>query len=332
MRGNEETVQVNDAAADTTAGVLRDLEPSVGRLLDRHLGVAREWFPHQYVPWSGARDFDGPLDGTAWDPRQSALPQAVQDALLVNLLTEDNLPSYHFEIATRFGRDGAWGTWVHRWTAEEDRHACVMRAYVHARRAMDPVALEELRMRQVGAGYRSDLPTVLHALAYVTVQELATRQAHRNVGVMCGDPVGEQLMARIAADENLHMLFYRDLYADALRMAPDAALTALTDVICGFQMPGTTIPGFRARALRVAAAGIFDLDVHSEHVVRPLLRALGVMSLPGLGPAGEQARQRLGQHLEWLRAQASRARELYERMNASGGPGRSRTRTQEVTA
>ncbi|MFF4948541.1 acyl-ACP desaturase [Streptomyces chattanoogensis] len=111
------------------ARTLRDLEPSVGRLLDRHLAVAREWFPHQYVPWSGARDFDRPLDGTGWSAQQSALPQAVQGVLLVNLLTDNYLPSYHFEIATRFGRDGDWGAWVHRWTAKEDRHACLMRAY-----------------------------------------------------------------------------------------------------------------------------------------------------------------------------------------------------------
>ncbi|MFI1202804.1 acyl-ACP desaturase [Streptomyces sp. NPDC020883] len=178
------------------------------------------------------------------------------------------------------------------------------------------------------AGYRSDLPTVLHALAYVTVQEPASRQAHRSVGVMCGAPVGEQPMACIAADENLHMLFHRDLYADAPRVFPDDALTALTDVICDFRMPGTTIPGFRARALRVAAVGIFDLYVHHQHVVRRRLRALRVMC----GPAGEQAQERLGQHLESLRAQGSRARELYERMDAGDGPGRSRTTAQEATA
>ncbi|ATL32212.1 acyl-ACP desaturase [Streptomyces formicae] len=301
-------------------GVLRELEPSVERLLERHLSVARDWLPHQYVPWSAARDFDGPLEGSAWAPEQSALPQAVQDALLINLLTEDNLPSYHFEIASRFGRDGAWGTWVHRWTAEEGRHADVMRAYVHARRAVDPVVLEELRMRHVGTGYSSDLPTLLHALAYVTVQELATRQAHRNVAAACGDRVGEQLMARIAADENLHMLFYRELYAEALALYPDAGLVALADVLCDFQMPGATIPGFRARAVRVAASGIFNLDVHHEHVVQPLLRALGVMALPRLGPAGAQAQERIGLHLERLTAQASRARELYARMKAGGSP------------
>ncbi|GAA3386893.1 acyl-ACP desaturase [Streptomyces roseoviridis] len=308
-------------AAVAVETVLRELEPSVERLLARHLDAARDWLPHQYVPWGAGRDYDGPLGGTAWSPEQSALPRAVQDALVVNLLTEDNLPSYHFEIATRFGRDGAWGAWVHRWTAEEDRHAAVLRAYVHARRAVDPVALEELRMRHVGTGFRSDLPTPLHSLAYVTVQELATRQAHRNVGAACHDAAGQRLMARIAADENLHMLFYRDLFADALGFFPDAALTALADVLHGFAMPGATIPGFRARAVRIAAAGIYNVDVHLAHVVTPLLRGLKVATLPGLGPAGERARDRLVLHLERLGAQAARARELFERMNTDSGTG-----------
>ncbi|MEU3839066.1 acyl-ACP desaturase [Streptomyces sp. NPDC028635] len=296
--------------------VLRELEPSVERLLERHLAVAHDWLPHQYVPWSAARDYDGPLDGTAWTPQQSALPQAVRDALVVNLLTEDNLPSYHFEIATRFGRDGAWGTWVHRWTAEEDRHASVLRAYVHARRAVDPVALEGLRIRQVATGHHTGLPTLLHTLAYVTVQELATRQAHRNAGAACGDRAGEQMMARIAADENLHMVFYRGLLTDALELFPDAALAALADVLEDFRMPGTAIPGFRARAARIAACGIYNLDVHLEYVVSPLLRALKVTSLPGLGPVGEQARERLAAHVEQLAARAARSRELFARMNA----------------
>ncbi|MEV5507866.1 acyl-ACP desaturase [Streptomyces orinoci] len=304
-----------EAAAEAER-VLRELEPSVARLLERHLAAARDWLPHQYVPWSAGQDFDGPLEGTAWTPDQSRLPRAVQDALVVNLLTEDNLPSYHFEIATRFGRDGAWGTWVHRWTAEEDRHASALRAYVHARRAVDPVALEELRMGHVATGYHTGLPTPLHTLAYVTVQELATRQAHRNVGAACGDPAGERLMARIAADENLHMLFYRGLFDDALALFPDAALTALADVLDGFAMPGAAIPGFRARAARIAASGIYNLDVHLEHVVAPLLRTLKVLSASGLGPAGQRAQERLGAHLERLTSRAARARELFERMKA----------------
>ncbi|MEE1757549.1 MULTISPECIES: acyl-ACP desaturase [unclassified Streptomyces] len=298
--------------------VLRELEPSVERLLGRHLAFAQDWLPHQFVPWSAAQDFDGPLGGAAWELHQSALPRAVQDALVINLLTEDNLPSYHFEIATRLRRDGAWGAWVHRWTAEEDRHAGALRAFIHARRAVDPVALERLRMSHMETGWSANWLSPLHCLAYVTVQELATRQAHRNTGALCGDRVGEALMARIAADENLHMLFYRGLYHDALQAFPDEAMAALADVLCGFEMPGTAIAGFRARAARVAAAGIFNLDIHYEHVVLPLLRALGVMEMPALGPAGQQAQSRIGLHVEALQTRAARARDVYARMNADG--------------
>ncbi|EPH46084.1 putative acyl-[acyl-carrier-protein] desaturase desA1 [Streptomyces aurantiacus JA 4570] len=291
--------------------MVAELEPSVGRLLERHLAAARPWFPHAFVPWSDATDFDGPLGGTPWSPEQSVLPQAVQDALVVNLLTEDNLPSYHLELAGVAGLRGSWGEWVHRWTAEEGRHAEALRAYLHARRAVDPVRLEQERMRHVGIGHHTGQPTALHVIAYTTVQELATREAHRNTGRLCGDPLGEQLMAKIAADENLHMLFYRDLYADALQVAPDAAVAALADVICGFSMPGSAIPGFRRRSLRIAKAGIYNLDIHRRQVVLPLLRHLGIMNLPDLGPEGDQAQHRIASHLEHLSATAERFQALF---------------------
>ncbi len=109
------------------------------------------------------------------------------------------------------------------------------------------------------------------------------------------------------------MLFYRDLFADALILFPDAAITALADVLDGFEMPGAMIPGFRARAARIAASGIYNVDVHFEYVVAPLLRALKVATLPCLGAAGERARDRLQLHLERLSTQAARARKLFER-------------------
>jgi acyl-[acyl-carrier-protein] desaturase len=74
------------------------------------LRAAREWFPHQYVPWSDGRNFDGVLGGDAWDPSQSRVSEVARAALVVNLLTEDNLPSYHGDIYESFGSDGAWST------------------------------------------------------------------------------------------------------------------------------------------------------------------------------------------------------------------------------
>ncbi len=54
-------------------GILHDLEPTVEKELNRHLSMAKEWFPHQYVPWSEGRTFDGPLDGEPWSIEQSKL-------------------------------------------------------------------------------------------------------------------------------------------------------------------------------------------------------------------------------------------------------------------
>ena len=71
--------------------------------------------------------------------------------MVQNLLTEDNLPSYHREIAMNFGMDGAWGQWVNRWTAEENRHGTALRDYLVVTRSVDPFALEKLRMEEVTA-------------------------------------------------------------------------------------------------------------------------------------------------------------------------------------
>ncbi|MEU6081571.1 acyl-ACP desaturase [Streptomyces sp. NPDC047108] len=305
--------RVPDPPARGNIDLLSELEPVVARELDRHLATAQEWFPHQYVPWSGAQDFDGPLNGEPWHADQSALAPAVRDALLVNLLTEDNLPSYHHEIVSRFGRDSAWGTWVNRWTAEEGRHSDALRGYLHAVRGLDPVELERARMTHVGNGYDSGQPTLAHALAYVTVQELATREAHRNAGQACGDPHGTRLMSRIAADENLHMIFYRAVCSDALDMAPDPMAAAFADVICGFRMPGHGIPGFQGRAARIATAGVYDVAVHRDRVLLPLLRRLRLMDRTDLGTAGEEARDRIGHHLEVLSDKRRRLQKLRDR-------------------
>lgn len=205
--------------------LLLDLEPVVEAGLNRHLATVKEWFLHEYVPWSRGLGFDGVLGGQAWDPGQSNLPEAVRTSLIVNLLTEDNLPSYHRVIAEHFGRDGAWGTWVHRWTAEEDRHGHVIRDYLLATRTVDPVALERARMVHLATGFELEYRGAAEAIAYVSFQELATRVAHRNTGRLSGDPVCDQLLARVAQDENLHMVFYRDLLDATFDLAPEV-LTA----------------------------------------------------------------------------------------------------------
>ncbi|MGC5364879.1 acyl-ACP desaturase [Streptomyces sp. DT24] len=297
--------------------LLAELQPVVERNLDRHLSVAKEWFPHEYVPWSEGRNFEGPLGGAAWSPDEAGLPEVARTSLVVNLLTEDNLPGYHFAVA-QFGKDGAWGNWVDRWTAEEARHGTALRDYLLVTRAVDPRALERARMAHMSSGYlRPDGYSALHAIAYAAFQELATRISHRNTGVASTDPVCDALLARIAADENLHMVFYRNLVEAAFELAPDTAMRAVCDVVTGFEMPGSTIKDFGRRSAEIAIAGIYDLRLHHDNVVMPIVRKLRVFEQEGLGRVGEAARQELADFLRKLDRQAESFTDRREGIRAS---------------
>jgi acyl-[acyl-carrier-protein] desaturase len=285
--------------------LLAELEPIVAANLDRHLAMADEWMPHEYVPWSLGRDF-ADLGGEPWEAAQSRLSPIARTALEVNLLTEDNLPSYHREIDRAFGGDSAWGTWVNRWTAEEGRHAFCIRDYLLVTRGVDPDELERARMDTMEQGYDAEDKPLLNVCAYVSFQELATRVSHRNTGRYTEEPVADRLLARVAKDENLHMIFYRNIVQAALELAPDQTVRAITDEVVGFQMPGSIIPGFSRKAVQMAKAGIYDLRIHHDDIVAPLLRQWGVFELEGLGSEGEKARNELADAVSALDVEAAR--------------------------
>jgi acyl-[acyl-carrier-protein] desaturase len=311
----------------TDVELLRDLEATVAANLNRHLQMAQEWLPHEWVPWTRGRDFTGD-GGLAWAPGQSQLPEAVQAAFEVNLLTEDNLPFYHHELASRFGSTGAWGAWINRWTAEEARHAMSIRDYLILARAVDPVALERDRMASMQAGWTAATPgeaggrNALRSLVYVTFQELATRVAHRNTGRLAGDPVAERLLTRIATDENLHMVFYRDLIGAALELAPDQTMAAIAAEVVEFQMPGTGIPGFQRKSVQIADSGIYDLRLHCDEVVIPMLRHWRALELPMSTEPGQRAQEVLAGHLNDLKEMTRRYEERRQlRRQAAGSTG-----------
>lgn len=304
-------------SATTEAGrqtrLLHELEPVVAHNLERHLGMSKEWQPHDYIPWSRGRDF-ALLGGADWRPEDSPLDPVARTAMVVNLLTEDNLPSYHREIATRFGRDGAWGQWVGRWTAEEGRHGIALRDYLVVTRGADPVELERLRMVHMQHGYDSGDKSAMRVLAYVSFQELATRVSHRNTGAATGCPIAEQLLQRIAGDENLHMVFYRNLMDAALDRDPDAAMCAIRDEVVGFEMPGAGMPDFTRNSVTIAKAGIYDLRLHHDEVLAPVLRFWKIFSRDDFGPDGERAREDLAAFLAELDTQAARFVEQRDRL------------------
>lgn len=286
-----------------TMDVSSELQSVVGMLLDRHDDTATEWFPHAMVPWSLGRDFDG---SAVWRESDSAVSESARAALIVNLLTEDNLP-YYFESLSARGTGGPWGEWSRRWTAEEGRHAIVIRDYLMVTRAVDPIALERARMQQVSTGQVPTFDTTADALVYTTLQELATRISHRKTGELLDEPIGAAIMRRVAADENLHHLFYRDLASAALELDPSAMVIAIDRVVRGFAMPGTGIADFARLARVIAAAHVYDFSIHYHQIVEPIvMQRWAIAKIGALSDEAERARDRLMRFIERLRKAALR--------------------------
>ena len=275
--------------------LLTELEPVAERLLNRHLDTAEDWYPHEEVPWDRAARLA--VDGFSYG--EKSIEPGVRSALLVNLLTEDNLPWYTRTISRMFGGESAWGVWAQRWTAEEGRHAIVMRDYITVSGLVEPRELEDGRMAQVSAAIVPEPMSAADGMCYVAVQELATRISHRNTGTMLEDKVGYNVMMRLSSDENRHHLFYRDMVTELLALDPSMAVEALERQIVDFAMPGVGIPGFVEHSKAIAQSGIYDFAIHHEKIIIPLvMRHWTIDKVEGLSATAEQARDRLMHHIE----------------------------------
>jgi acyl-[acyl-carrier-protein] desaturase len=293
----------------STDAVIHELSPIFERLLDRHLRSAKEWFPHELVPWSRGRDFVPDQD---WDPSTYPLDNAVRSALFINLLTEDNLPYYFYALQGTATPDGAVGAWGRRWTAEEARHAAVIRDYVLVTRAVDPVQLERERMLHMSRGFTAPFQGMIDGGIYASIQELATRISHHNTAKCLDDPVGNQLLTRVAADENLHYLYYRDACSAFLEVWPSEFVRAAEVQLRAFQMPGAEIRDFQTHALAIAQSGIYNFAIHHEQILIPLvMRHWKIDALTGLDADAETARDRIMAHLERTRRAACRFRDRF---------------------
>ena len=285
--------------------LLHTVEPTVEVLIAEHRERREHWYAHEFVPWEQGRSFvDEP-----WDPSQASVSPEVRTALVLNLLTEDNLPHYHAEIADRLPKGGAFSEWTNLWTAEEGQHAIAIRSYLLTSRNCDPRLLEDDRMATMEAGFDSEYTDPAALFVYTSAQELATRVSHRNAGKLADDETAFEVMKRIAADENHHFLFYRGVAKAMLDQAPEIMLDAIHRVLSTFQMPGTTIPGFVRRAVEIARAGVYNLRIHHDRVLVPVIRDWGVDQLTGLSVKAQELQEKV---LE-IPAKVMRRAEIVER-------------------
>jgi len=273
----------------SSAELLRSVEADIVRLIGEHHERRQHWYAHEMVPWELGRSYrDEP-----WDESQATLAPEARTALVLNLLTEDNLPYYHLRLATAFAPDSAMNDWSRTWTAEEGQHAIAMRSYLLTSRNCDPRELEDDRLQTVTKGWSNDFVDPIEVFVYTSAQELATRISHRNAGKLADDEVAYELMSRVAADENHHFLFYRGVVTSMLDRDPSSVLQAMWKVFDGFEMPGTGIPRYLRRAIAMAKSGVYNLRIHADGVVSPLLRDWRIADLHGLDAEGRQAQEKL---------------------------------------
>ena len=265
------------------------INPAIEQLMAEHLERRPDWYAHELVRWEDGRSYvDEP-----WDESQCTISPEVRETLILNLLTEDNLPYYHYSIASQFGEDSTISRWTRRWTAEEGQHSIAIRDFLLTSRNCDPVALERDRVAAISKGWDSPWTDPIDVFVYTSAQELATRVSHRNTGVKADDPVAYEIMKRVAADENYHYIFYKGIVTEMLEHDPSASISSMRKVYENFNMPGTVVPQFRRRAAFAARAKIYDLRIHAEKIISPVLREWKLDKIEGLTPEADEDREAL---------------------------------------
>jgi len=277
--------------------LVEELAGPAASLFNRHLSVSKEWYPFEDVPWDNAADFEE----ERWNAGQYPLSQGVQSAIIVNVLTEDNLPYYTHTLMSPIKPGHPLREWSRRWTAEEWRHSAAIRDWILATRAIDPYRLEDDRMVQMSRGQVPQSNSVAEMIAYVSFQELATQVAHRNTGQALDKTMrGKKIMSKVAGDEGLHHAFYRDLVLAALEIDPSTMVMAIQSELRNFKMPGTGIPGFTEHEEAIALAGIFGAQQFVEAVVKPTLSCWRIFDLEGLSAEASRARDKMAKNLAGL--------------------------------
>jgi len=269
--------------------LLREVEPTVERLIQEHRERRTHWYFHDFVPWEEGRSFVK----EPWEESQASINERARTSLVLNLLTEDNLPSYHATLSSHLPEGSSWQEWTGMWTAEEGQHAIAIRSYLLTSRNCDPVELEDDRMATMQAGWRPNFKDPAELFSYTAAQELATRVSHRNTGKITEDETAFELMRNIAADENHHFVFYRDVMAAMLEVSPSSALEGVYNTLRNFTMPGVGIPGFLRRSIDIAKAGVYNMRIHHDRVVKPLLEQWKIADLTDLSAKASEFQEKV---------------------------------------
>ncbi|MFT3899415.1 MAG: acyl-ACP desaturase [Gordonia sp. (in: high G+C Gram-positive bacteria)] len=224
------------------------LEKALPELAEEHQVNAVQWQPHEWVPWSQGRNFAF-LGGEDWKPEDSKTSDEVRAALLAILLLKDNLPSYHRLLAMYFPAFSDWRQLVGVWTAEDNRHAIVLRDYLVVTRALDPVDAENRRRIHVEQGYRQheedvrDL-TPMEVLALLGVHEVQTAAFVEKLRAKVDDKVLNQILEKIAVDDRAQAKYFISFLGAGIVADADATVTGIDWALSHIDPIGADIADF----------------------------------------------------------------------------------------
>jgi acyl-[acyl-carrier-protein] desaturase len=188
------------------AHLIPSLEPKLRDLYDRHRerAAAIDWAYHEFLPLDELR-----ADPTAVPKLSAPTYLAVETALF----TEVNLPWFTTGLTDVFKRAlSPLREFIHDWTAEEDQHAMLLETYLLLGDNGDHRERARLRKLIVRQAWAPGIEDHFEAIAYTSMQELATRAFYQRVASQCRreDPRLARALNRLARDETLHYAFYRD--------------------------------------------------------------------------------------------------------------------------
>jgi len=285
---------------------LAALESMVLGLIESHESRHERWFPSDLLGDIGNQDSIHPLR-----ERARKIPRDVRVALALNLLTEEGLPHFHRLIASRLGEETFWQKWNNMWTAEENRHALVLRDYCKATGIFNMGNLERMQFSFLREGFDPKYERSPYVVfVYSTLQERATQIAHSRTGHAANEyePTLNMILEKVAADEARHFMFYRRVFSEILKLDPVGALSATEKVFQAFDMPGRNIPQFSDMSTVVRRSGIYGPRDYLE-ILNEQIRYWKIDSLCGLDEIGKRKQQQI---LDWPR-KFTRLIELYER-------------------
>ena len=109
------------------------------------------------------------------------------------------------------------------------------------------------------------------------------------------------------------MIFYRDVSAAGLDIAPNMAIQSVYRILKNFKMPGFTVPEFRRKAVTIAMGGVYDPRIHLEDVVMPVLKKWRIFERDDFSGEGARLRDELGKLIEELEETCVKFEEAKER-------------------